>query len=216
MYSAQLSGPLSWQLRCCPARNQDCAGDLQVFRSQAVRVYSLIRPPRRGFWRICCVPTSVTGARGAAGSSSGMCWVMPWCGGPCCRAPGTRSGRRADALRRGSARGRGALGVEVPSSRSQSAFIGGAWTAVRKILVPAASKTASNKAVRFDPRSRFRNLMSANRSSRATPAEERNPRPPPGEPLRSYSQLDGRSTARTSPADSPAGTGTQATGCPAA
>jgi hypothetical protein len=37
--------------------------------------------------------------------------------------------------------------------RSQIAFIRGAWTAVRKILVPAAWKTASNEAVKFDPRS---------------------------------------------------------------
>jgi len=59
---------------------QDCAGDLQVFRGQATRAYSLIRPPRTGFRRICCVPKSVTVARGAPGSSSRMCWAMPWCG----------------------------------------------------------------------------------------------------------------------------------------
>jgi len=34
----------------------------------------------------------------------------------------------------------------------------GAWTAVRKILVPATWKTASNEAVKFDPRSRIRKL----------------------------------------------------------
>jgi hypothetical protein len=33
---------------------------------------------------------------------------------------------------------------------------------VRTILVPAAWKTASNEAVKFDPRSRIRNLMSSN------------------------------------------------------
>jgi hypothetical protein len=33
---------------------------------------------------------------------------------------------------------------------------------VRRILVPAAWKTASNEAVKFDPRSRIRNLMSSN------------------------------------------------------
>jgi hypothetical protein len=43
----------------------------------------------------------------------------------------------------------------VPTRRSQIAFIRGAWTAVRKILVPAAWKTASNEAVKFDPRSRI-------------------------------------------------------------
>ena len=54
----------------------------------------------------------------------------------------------------------------VPARRSQIAFMRGAWTAVRKILVPAAWKTASNEAVKFDPRSRIRNLMSSNRSPR--------------------------------------------------
>jgi hypothetical protein len=41
----------------------------------------------------------------------------------------------------------------------------GAWTtAVRRILVPVAWKTASKEAVKFGPRSRIRNLMSSNRS----------------------------------------------------
>jgi hypothetical protein len=35
----------------------------------------------------------------------------------------------------------------------------GTWTAVRRILVPLAWKTASNEAVKFDPRSRMRNLL---------------------------------------------------------
>ena len=48
----------------------------------------------------------------------------------------------------------------VPTRRSQIAFIRGAWTAVRRILMPAAWKTASNEAVKFDPRSRIRNLTS--------------------------------------------------------
>jgi hypothetical protein len=38
---------------------------------------------------------------------------------------------------------------------------------VRTIVVPAAWKTASNEAVKFGPRARSRNLMSANRSLRA-------------------------------------------------
>src|SRR5450755_298557 len=54
----------------------------------------------------------------------------------------------------------------VPTRRSQVAFMRGAWTAVRRILVPAAWKTASKDEVKFDPRSRIRNLMSSNRSSR--------------------------------------------------
>ena len=54
----------------------------------------------------------------------------------------------------------------VPTRRSQIAFIRGAWTAVRRILVPVAWKTASNEAVKFDPRSRIRNRMSPNRSQR--------------------------------------------------
>jgi len=46
--------------------------------------------------------------------------------------------------------------------RSQVAFIRGAWTAVRRILVPVAWKTASKEAVKFEPWSRIRNLMSSN------------------------------------------------------
>ena len=41
--------------------------------------------------------------------------------------------------------------------RSQIAFIRGAWTAVRRILVPAAWKMASKEGVKFDLRSRIRN-----------------------------------------------------------
>jgi predicted component of type VI protein secretion system len=48
----------------------------------------------------------------------------------------------------------------VPTSGSQIAFIRRAWTDVRRILVPVAWKTASNEAVKFEPRSRSRNLMS--------------------------------------------------------
>ena len=54
----------------------------------------------------------------------------------------------------------------VPTRRSQIAFIRGAWTAERTILVPAAWKTASNEAVKFDPRSRTRDLMFSNRLPR--------------------------------------------------
>ena len=46
----------------------------------------------------------------------------------------------------------------VPTRRSQIAFIDGAWTAVRTIVVPVACKTAP-KAVKSDPRSRMRNLL---------------------------------------------------------
>jgi hypothetical protein len=58
------------------------------------------------------------------------------------------------------------LTAQVPTRRSQVAFIRGAWTAVRTILVPAAWKTASNEPVKFEPRSRIRSLMSSNRSPR--------------------------------------------------
>ena len=54
----------------------------------------------------------------------------------------------------------------VPTTRSQIAFIREAWTAVCTILVPAVWKTASNEAVKFDPRSRIRNPMLSNRSPR--------------------------------------------------
>ena len=45
---------------------------------------------------------------------------------------------------------------ELPAQGADEAiaFVRGAWTAARTILVPAARKTASNAAVKFDPRSR--------------------------------------------------------------
>jgi len=49
------------------------------------------------------------------------------------------------------------LAAQVPMRRSQVAFIRGARTAVRKILVPTAWKKASKDWVKFDPRSRIRN-----------------------------------------------------------
>jgi hypothetical protein len=52
----------------------------------------------------------------------------------------------------------------VPASRPQIAFMRGAGTAVRGILVPVAWKTASNEAVRFGPRSRIRNLTPSTRA----------------------------------------------------
>jgi hypothetical protein len=58
------------------------------------------------------------------------------------------------------------LAAQVPTRRSQIAFMRGVCTAVRRILVPAAWKTASNETVKFDPRSRSRNLMPSNRSPR--------------------------------------------------
>ena len=99
---------------------------------QAACVYSLIRPLRIGFRRICCVPTSVTAARGATRSSSGArAGRCPGAAGPCCSAAGIRPGRRAGVPRRGSARGRGARGAGCRRGvrRSRSA-----WTAVRRIL----------------------------------------------------------------------------------
>ena len=142
--------------RACPTRKQDCAGDLRVFRGQAARVYSLIRPPRTGSGG-SVVSMSVTVARGVSGSSSGMCWAMPGAAGRVAvrlvvgqdgaQMPFAENRSRSRSSRR-----------RVPTSRSQVAFMGGAWTAVRRILVPAAWKTASNEAVKFDPRSQIRNL----------------------------------------------------------
>ena len=125
---------------------------------QAACVYSLMRPLRIGFRRICCVPTSVTAARGAARSSSGArAGRCPGAAGPCCSAAGIRPGRRAGVPRRGSARGRGARGAGCRRGvrRSRSA-----WTVVRRILAPVARKTASKERVKSGPRSRIRNLMS--------------------------------------------------------
>ena len=47
---------------------------------QAARVYSLIRPSRMGFRRICCLSTLITVVRAASGSSSGRRCAIPWCG----------------------------------------------------------------------------------------------------------------------------------------
>ena len=54
----------------------------------------------------------------------------------------------------------------VPMRRSQIAFILAAWVAPTRILVPAAWNTESSEAVKFEPRSRIRNLMSSNCWSR--------------------------------------------------
>jgi hypothetical protein len=51
--------------------------------------------------------------------------------------------------------------------RSQIAFIRGACTAVRTMVVPVAWKTASKDVVKFDPRSRIRNRKPVNRSPRS-------------------------------------------------
>src|SRR5205814_770351 len=46
----------------------------------AACMYSLIRPLRTGFRRICSASMSGTAVWGASGSSPGTRWVMPWCG----------------------------------------------------------------------------------------------------------------------------------------
>jgi hypothetical protein len=56
------------------------------------------------------------------------------------------------------------LAAQGPARHSQIPFMRGAWTAVRKILVRPAWNTASDEAVKSEPRSRVRNLMSPNPS----------------------------------------------------
>ena len=127
---------------------------------QAACVYSLIRPLRTGFRRICC---GVEVGHGGAGS---VTFVVGDALGDALVRPGRvvvrlvfgqdgaqMSPRRGSASRSRSSRRR------VPTRRSQIAFIRGAWTAVRRILAPVAWKTASNEAVKFEPRSRIRNLL---------------------------------------------------------
>jgi hypothetical protein len=60
----------------CPARKQDCAGELQVIRDQAARAYSLIRPPRTGFRRIRSRSRSVTARWPPSCSPSGTRWAI--------------------------------------------------------------------------------------------------------------------------------------------
>ena len=60
----------------------------------------------------------------------------------------------------------GELTAQSAIRRSQIAFIRGACKAVRTMVVPAAWKTASKDAVKFEPRSRIRKRKPANRSPR--------------------------------------------------
>ena len=82
----------------------------------------------------------------------------------CCAWYSIRTARRCRSPRI-STRSRGSR-RRVPSRRSQIVFMRGTRTALRRILAPVAWKTASNEAVKFDPRSRITDLMSSNRWSR--------------------------------------------------
>jgi hypothetical protein len=63
---------------------------------------------------------------------------------PVCSAPDIRPGRRASASPMISTRSRSSR-RKVPTRRSQIAFIRGAWTALRRIVVPVASKTGRTR-----------------------------------------------------------------------
>ena len=133
---------------------------------QAVRVYSLISPPRRFSADLLCVYAGHGGARSVrfvVGDALGDALVRPGrvvvrlvLGQDGAQMPLAEDQHPVEEFSR-----------RVPTRRSQIAFIRGAWTAVRRILAPAAWNTASNAQVKFDPRSRIRNLMFANLSSRA-------------------------------------------------
>ena len=134
---------------------------------QAACVYSLISPPRTGFGgsAVCLCRSRWREERQVR--RRGRAGRCPGAAGPGCGAPGWYSARTARRCRspRISIRSRSSR-RRVPTRRSQIAFIPGAWTAVRRILAPAAWNTASKTQVKFDPRSRTRNLMSAHLSSR--------------------------------------------------
>ena len=126
---------------------------------RAAWVYSFIRPPSTGFRRILSLSTSVMVARGASRSSPGNAGRCPGAVGPYCSAPGIRSGRHADVVRPRSARDPGApsakgadqafadrVHARHPDGAAQDSGAGGL-------------ETASNEAVKFDPRSRITNLI---------------------------------------------------------
>jgi hypothetical protein len=77
----------------------------------AACMYSLIRPLRRGFRRICRVSISVAVAWERHARRRGRAGRCPGADGPCCSVPGIRSGRRAGVPGRGSAHGPGARGA---------------------------------------------------------------------------------------------------------
>ncbi len=75
--------PIQWtasQRELVPLENRIRPVTCRSFVRHAACVYSLIRPLRIGFRRICCAPMSVTAAGCASRSLSGTCWAMPWCG----------------------------------------------------------------------------------------------------------------------------------------
>src|ERR1022692_4308689 len=67
----------------------------------------------------------------------------------------------------------------VPIRRSQIAFIRGACTAVRTMVVPAAWNTASKDAVKFEPRSRIRKRKSPDPLAGVGGGGGGGPAPPP-------------------------------------
>src|ERR1035437_9672663 len=121
----------------------------EVLVDQAVQDRFSADPPRVEVCRgaLGCVRVAVRDALGDALMRPGgvvVLLVLVQDGTQMCRAGNhtrSRSSRR-----------------NVPASRSQIAFIRGAWTAVRRIVVPAAWKTAPDGAVKSGPRSRIRNL----------------------------------------------------------
>jgi len=82
-----------------PARNGIGPGDLQVFRGQAARVYSLTRPSRTGFRRICCLSMSVTVARGREVRHRGRVGRCPGAGAVLCIWYSVRTERRCRSPR---------------------------------------------------------------------------------------------------------------------
>ena len=86
-------------------------------------------------------------------------------GGVCRKSPYCRAGRRSRQPPVQARAGAHGAGCRRAARRSRSSAEPGRPSA--RSWCPAAWKTASNEAVKFDPRSRIKDLMSSNRSPRA-------------------------------------------------
>ncbi|MGH3232374.1 MAG: hypothetical protein ACRDOH_03785 [Streptosporangiaceae bacterium] len=164
-------GRLDWApaAEAVPPENRICLVTCGSSGLQAARAYSLIKPPRpaqAGF------PEDTFTVEAGNGAVSAAVFAVGDALGDAQRRQGrvvVRLYSARTARRWASPEDQHAV-QELPAQgadeRSQIAFIRGAWTPVRAILVPAARRTASNEAVKFDPRSWIRNLMISNRSPR--------------------------------------------------
>jgi hypothetical protein len=137
-------------------RNSADSADLQVFRSSGgVRVFVDQAAQDRFSAGLSCADVGHGGAGSVAlvvGDALGDALVRP--GGVVVRLVFGQDGAQVSLAEDQHAVQD--LRAQVPTRRSQIAFMRSAWTAARRIVAPVASNTASNEAVKFKPRSRIR------------------------------------------------------------